>query len=59
MEIGPSTLASREISLNKHNTDQDILQKTLEKSKQAEQQGQSKPVEQVNTERQGGIDLYA
>lgn len=59
MEIGPSTMAAREIATNKQNTDQAILQKTLEKEKQSQASEASKPVEQVSSERQGGIDLYA
>lgn len=59
MEVGQSSLAAREIALNKQDTNQAILQKTLEKNKELQQEGTSKPVEQVNTEKQGGIDLYA
>lgn len=59
MEIGPSTMAAREMATNKQHVDQDILQKTLEKAKQSQQDEASKPVEQVSNERQGGIDLYA
>ena len=59
MEIGPSSMAAREIALNKQNTGQDILQKTLDKTEQAQQNEASKPVAQVNDAKQGGIDLYA
>ncbi len=52
-------MASREISINKQNTGQDILQKTLEKSVEAEQMSSSKPVQQVSADKQGGIDVYA
>ncbi|WP_028583975.1 hypothetical protein [Desulfogranum mediterraneum] len=41
MEIGPNTLASQEITLNRAQAGQDILQKTLEKSDEARQAGQS------------------
>jgi hypothetical protein len=37
MEIGPSTMAAREVALNKQNVRQDILQKTLEKDKELQQ----------------------
>jgi len=59
MEIGPSTMAAREIAINKENVGSDILQKTLQESKELEQLESSKPVEQVNREKQGMIDLYA
>ncbi len=62
MEIGASTLAARETALNKANTDRDILLKTLEENaetKAAQDQNDSKPVDQVNSDKQGRIDLYA
>ena len=59
MEIGSSTMAAREIALNKQNIEQDILQKTLDKSEQSQQNEASKPVEQVNRAEEGGIDVYA
>lgn len=59
MEIGSSTMAAREIALNKQNIEQDILQKTLDKTEQSQQNEVTKPVEQVNQAKQGGIDLYA
>ncbi len=59
MEIASNTMASREISINKQNTGQDILQKTLEKTVEAEQMSTSKPVQQVSADKQGSIDLYA
>lgn len=59
MEIGPSTLAAREIAINKSNVGSDILQKTLEKSEQAEQAESKKPVPQASSEKQGTIDVYA
>lgn len=59
MEIGASTMAAREITINKQNTGQDILQKTLEKTEQTQQSEVTKPVEQADFEKKGGIDLYA
>ena len=59
MEIGASTMAARETAINKQNIEQDILQKTLEKDKQSQQEEASKPVEQVSSEKQRGIDIYA
>jgi hypothetical protein len=59
MEIGASTMAAREVSINKRNVENDILQKTLEKTEQSQQEVENKPVEQVSSERQGGIDFYA
>jgi hypothetical protein len=62
MEINMSGMANREISLNRQNTDQDILLKTLEKTaeiKQRQQAGEPKTIDQVRSEKQGKIDLYA
>ena len=59
MEIGSNTMAAREIAINKQNVGSDILQKTLQKSKELQQSESSKPVEQINREKQGMIDLYA
>lgn len=59
MEIGPSTMAAREIAINKQNVEQDILQKTLEKDKQVQEEEAKKSVEETSPERQGRIDLYA
>ena len=59
MEIGATTMAAREIAINKQNVGQDILQKTLEKTEQSQQDAASKPVEQPSSEKQGGLDLYA
>ncbi len=59
MEIGPSTMATREIALNKQNVESDILQKTLHKSEELQQNESSEPVEQINREKQGTIDIFA
>ena len=59
MEIGPNTLAAREIAINKSNVGSDILQKTLEKSEDAQQAESQKPVPQASSEKQGTIDVYA
>ncbi len=62
MEISATTLANRELSLNRANVGQDILQRTLEKSDEAKQlQEADKPVEVRKPEgdKQGRIDLYA
>lgn len=59
MEIGANTMAAREISTNKENVRQDILQKTLEKTEETQQNEATKPVDQVSSDRQGRIDFYA
>jgi hypothetical protein len=62
MEVSMSGLAAREVSLNKSNTDQDILQKTLAKTQEVlktQEAGEPRPVEQTGTQKQGRIDLYA
>lgn len=59
MEIGASSMASREMALNKANVGQEILQKTLEKTEQSQQSDAIKPVEQVPDDKQGRIDFYA
>ena len=59
MEIGPSTLAAREIAINKQNVGQDILQKTLEKDKQVQQEEAQKIVEEAGPANRGGVDVYA
>jgi hypothetical protein len=62
MEIQPNVVANREASINKQNVNQDILQKTLEKSAktaQRQQAGEPRAVNQVRGEKQGEIDLYA
>ncbi len=62
MEVNMSGLAAREVSLNKANIDQDILQKTLAKSQEVQkpqEAGEPRPVEQTGSEKQGRIDLYA
>lgn len=38
---------------------QDILQKTLDKTEQSQQNEVTKPVEQADFEQKGGIDVYA
>ena len=62
MEISSATLANRELSLNRANVGQDILQKTLEKSeetKQAQQADKPQEVRKPEADKQGRIDLYA
>ena len=59
MEIGASSMAAREVALNKANVGQDILQKTLEKTEQLEQADTAKPVKEVAGDKQGRIDIYA
>ncbi len=59
MEIGATSMAAREIAINKQNVGQDILQKTLEKTEQSQQDDVTKPVEQTSSDRQGGLDFYA
>ncbi|MCP3932146.1 MAG: hypothetical protein GY705_23990 [Bacteroidetes bacterium] len=62
MEVNMSGLAAREVSLNKRNTEQEILQKTLAKTQEVQKQqevDEPRPVEQTGTQKQGRIDLYA
>lgn len=62
MDINMTSLANREMALNKANVGQDILAKTLEKSAEVKAQQQSettRPVERMEADRQGRIDLYA
>lgn len=62
MEIQMNGMANREISLNRQNTDQDILLKTLEKTeeiKQRQKAGEPQTVDRVRDGKQGRIDLYA
>jgi hypothetical protein len=62
MEVNMNGMASREMSLYKQNANQDILQKTLEKTaeiKQRQQAGEPRVVDQVGGRKQGKIDLYA
>jgi hypothetical protein len=62
MEINMDVMTKREMSLLKQNTDQEILQKSLEKSaeiKQKQQAGEPRVVDQVRGQKQGRIDLYA
>lgn len=59
MEIGASSMAAREVALNKANVGQDILQKTLEKTEQSQQADTAKPVKEVAADKQGRIDIYA
>lgn len=62
MEASSLTLANRELSLNKANVGQDMLQKNVEKSEEIKQlQADDKPTEVRKTEadKQGRLDLYA
>jgi hypothetical protein len=62
MEINSNVAAHREISLQKQHNDQEVLQKTLEKSaevKQRQQAGEPRVVDKARGEKQGTIDLYA
>jgi hypothetical protein len=62
MEVNMNALASREISLNKQNTNQDILQKALEKTaeiKQKQKTGEPRAINKVRDQKQVKIDLYA
>jgi hypothetical protein len=62
MEINSSTMAAREISLNRANSDQDILSKTLAKAEEGEQTrkaSEPKAPEGPKSSKQGRIDLYA
>lgn len=62
MEVNMNVMANKEISLNRQNTDQEILLKTLEKTadiKQRQQAGEPRTVDQAGGEKQGKIDLYA
>ena len=62
MEVNMNGMASREMSLYKQNTNQEILQKTLEKTaeiKPRQQAGEPRAVDKVGGRKQGKIDLYA
>ncbi len=62
MEVNMSGMAAREMALNKANTDQEILQKSLAKTQEVlkpQEAGEPRPVEQTGTEKQGRIDTYA
>ena len=62
MDVNTNVSAYREASLNKQTTDQEVLQKTLEKSteiKQRQQAGEPRVVDKARGEKQGTIDLYA
>lgn len=59
MDINMTSMANLEISLNKANTGQQILMKTLEKSAQtaqAESAETPRPVVSTGTEKQGRIN---
>ncbi len=59
MEIGPISVAGREIALNKKNVENDIAQRILEKLKEMQEKQASDPVGQINRDRQGLIDIFA
>ena len=62
MDINSSTMATREINLNRANTEQDILSKTLVKAEEGEQTrkaAEPKAPEGPKSSKQGRIDLYA
>jgi hypothetical protein len=62
MEVNMNVSASREMSLYKQNTDQEILLKTMEKTeevKQKQQAGEPRVIDKVRGEKQGSVDLYA
>ena len=62
MEVNSNVAAYRETSLYKQHNDQEILQKTLEKTeeiKQRQQAGEPRVVDKTRGEKQGLIDLYA
>jgi hypothetical protein len=62
MEVNMNVSASREMSLYKQNTDQEILLKTMEKTeeiKQRQQAGEPRVIDKARGEKQGNIDLYA
>ena len=62
MEIHSNGMANRKASIDRQNTNQEILQKTLEKSakiNQRQQAGEPRVINQVRGEKQGKIDLYA
>jgi len=62
MEVNSNVAAYRETSLYKQHNDQEILQKTLEKTeeiKQRQQTGEPRVIDKARGEKQGSIDLYA
>jgi len=62
MEINSSSMAAREMALNRANTDQDILSQTLAKTEEGEHKREAsepKAPEAPQSSKQGRIDLYA
>lgn len=62
MDMSIGNMAARETSLNKASVGQDILLKTLEKSAEAQQKNEAatpRPVERLEADKQGRIDIYA
>ncbi len=63
MDIGPSSLANREIAINQANVGQEVLSKTLEKTeenKKVEETAKPEPQHNDNSQKQEGrIDTYA
>ncbi len=62
MEVNSNVAAQTSASLYKQQTEQQILQKTLEKSqeiKQRQQAGEPRVIDQARGDKQGTIDLYA
>ncbi len=62
MDVNMGALNSQAMSINKENVGQDILLKTLEKAEEAKLNNvalESRPVEKIQPEKQGRIDVYA
>ena len=62
MDVNTNVSAHSEASLYKQRANQEVLQKTLEKSaeiKQRQQAGEPRVVDKPRGDKQGNIDLYA
>jgi hypothetical protein len=62
MDMSIDNMAARATSLNKATVGQDILLKTLEKSAEAQVKNEAttaRPVERLEADKQGRIDIYA
>lgn len=62
MDMSMGNMAARATSLNKVTVGQDILLKTLEKTEEAKQNNEAatpRPVERLEADKQGRIDIYA
>lgn len=62
MQINSSSMAYREMALNRANTGEEILNRTMAKTEEGEQKNEAsepKPAEGPKSSKQGRIDFYA